>query len=387
MDSYLANNYIYILAVAILIFLLILVLAARHRQAARPPRQDPYVEALKKMLDQDSKTAFTLLQQAVKRGNAPTDAYIRLGELLRENGQPIKALQIHQSLTVKSNLGRAEKMELSKNIAQDYARLGKADRAAEVLESALRSSHLKQANILLLLSGLYQKLGQIDKAYETLRELKHLEQVDDRKIALFLATAGEKNLAGGDFRTARKYLQKAIKHDPACPTALFVLGDLEEKSDRGDEAIGSWKQAALASEELTGPVLERLQRILFAEGKFGELEQIILDIMNRRNGDEAATMALALFYQKQGRDDDALQLLEEFDALDRQSLGAAVLLTFLYARHSDNDILKSFISRAVNRGTAVRNYVCRSCDHRESVMRWHCPECNAFDSFTSTHAD
>ena len=166
-----------------------------------------------------------------------------------------------------------------------------------------------------------------------------------------------------------------------------MLGDLEVKNGRGEEAIKLWKQTALASQDLAGPALDHLQKILFTEGKFGELEQINLDILARRSGDEAATLALALFYQKQGREDDALHLLEEFTAGNRNSMGAIVLLTFLYSKRGDNETLELFLNQAINRDETVRHFVCGSCNHKDAVMRWHCPECNSFDSFSSAHVE
>jgi lipopolysaccharide biosynthesis regulator YciM len=387
MDFDFPRYYVYILIAIVVIFLFVVTLLLRRNKNTRTRPPDPYVEALKKLIGHDLGAAYSLLQQAVKRGNAPTDAYIKLGELLRENGEVVKALQIHQSLTVKTNLTRDEKAELFKNIALDYSQLGKPARAAGILESAIKTSHFKQAEMISLLAGQYHKLGQTDKAFDTLRELKRLDQINDRELALYLASAGENSLAAEDVKTARKYLQKALKLDPDCPTALFVLGDLEAKNGRGEEAIGLWKKTALASEDLAGPALEHLQKILFNEGKFGELEQINLDILARRAGDEAASLALAQFYQKQGREDDALQLLEEFTAGNQDSMGATVLLTSLYSKRGDHETLESFLNQAINRDITDRGFVCSSCNHKNMVMRWHCPECNSFDSFNSDHAD
>jgi lipopolysaccharide biosynthesis regulator YciM len=125
---------------------------------------------------------------------------------------------------------------------------------------------------------------------------------------------------------------------------------------------------------------------LFNEGRFSELEQINLDILARRPGDETASLALAQFYQKQGRQDDALQLLEDFCDGPRSSLGISVLLTSIYAQRGDSDRVESFLNKMISRGGAVLEYKCAQCNHREPLMRWHCPECNTFDSYNSAHA-
>ena len=103
--------------------------------------------------------------------------------------------------------------------------------------------------------------------------------------------------------------------------------------------------------------------------------------------DEAATLSLALFYKKQGREQDALHLLEEFTADAPASLGAAVLLASLYSNFGEAETLESFLNATINLGSSARDYVCDVCDYRDRLMRWHCPECNSFDSFISAHAE
>ena len=85
--------------------------------------QDPYIQALKLLVDGDKDAAFDRLQESVRSGSGPTDAYIKLGKLLRDRGELAKALQIHQSLTVKTDLSKNEKVELYMNLAADYARM------------------------------------------------------------------------------------------------------------------------------------------------------------------------------------------------------------------------------------------------------------------------
>ena len=104
-------HYYVFIAGAILLAIGLVRLIAR-RGDDKTPAQNPYVEALKMIIDNDHEGAFRELNRAVKSGFAPTDAYIKLGNLLRARGEASKALQIHQSLTVKTNLTKPEKTEL-----------------------------------------------------------------------------------------------------------------------------------------------------------------------------------------------------------------------------------------------------------------------------------
>jgi len=305
---------------------------------------------------------------------------------LRERGEAGKALQIHQSLTVRENISKSDRVELYLNIAQDYAVLARPDHAAASLEAAIKQYRIREPQVYAALAKYFHSLGQGQKAFDRLKDLKQSGDIGDRELALYLATAAESAVEKGDVREARKLLQRALKLDPACPAALLALGDIEEKEGRYDEAIRLWKQAAVVSRELSSIALHRLEKTLFQRGKFGEIEQIYRDVLSERNEDESAVLSLASFYRKQGREEDALVLLEEYHASHPQSLGGSLLLSSLYSSLRDSETLETFLDESINRLTFQQRYVCHSCGAVADVMRWHCPKCNSFDSYSTDNA-
>jgi lipopolysaccharide biosynthesis regulator YciM len=380
------NYYYYVLA-AVVVIVLAAVIALAVRRAGRGALPlDPFIEALKRLIDGDRNGAFDFLERAVKTGNAPTYAYIKLGELLRERGEAGKALQIHQSLTVRENLTRSDRMELYLNIAEDYSQLARPEQAVAILESAMKRYNMKEPQVFAALAAHHNALGQRSRAFDRLKDLKRSGWIGDRELALYLVTAAEGSAERGDTREARKLLQKALKLDPSCPSALLRLGDIEEQDGKFDEAIRLWKQSAVVSQELSSTALHHLEKTLFQRGKFGEIEQIYRDILAERSEDESAVLSLASFYRKQGREEEALTLLEEFSASHPESLGGSLLLSSLYANLRDDETLEMFLDESVNRLTFRQRYVCRSCGHTVDLMKWHCPKCNSFDTFSSDHA-
>ena len=156
---------------------------------------------------------------AIKSGKAPVDAYIKLGELLREDGSPTKALQIHKSLTVKTDLGKKEKMELFINIARDYSKLGNSEQAVKVLNTATKISGVKDQRLLPMLAREYHVLGKTDESYKCLREMKREGAVGDRELSLYLCTAGEQKEDDDKLKDALKLYKNALKQDPKNPVA------------------------------------------------------------------------------------------------------------------------------------------------------------------------
>ncbi|MCK4372694.1 MAG: hypothetical protein KAW61_06075, partial [candidate division Zixibacteria bacterium] len=94
------------------------------RPTSRTSSDQLYVEALQNLLDGRAETAFTKLRQVVAEDSANIDAYLRLGQILREHKRPDRALQVHKDLTLRGGLNRDQKQAILKQLTRDYAALG-----------------------------------------------------------------------------------------------------------------------------------------------------------------------------------------------------------------------------------------------------------------------
>lgn len=359
------------------------VVLGKKRRSEIP--QNPYVEALALLVDGEQKKAFAKLQESVRSGTAPTDAYIRLGKMLREAGDAGKALQIHKSLTVKADLTRAEKIELFVNVAKDYSALGKPDQAVKVLETAVKKMSLKEPRVFFILAREYHLLGSTENAYGQLKELARAGVIGNRELSLYLGTVGEQEFDEGHYKEARKLLHRSLRRDEKNAGALYTLGNLEEKQGESDEAVEHWRKAALVSPEFSSNALRNLERVVFQQGRFSDVERVYGEVLEARPWDEYATLALADFYRKKGRGREAIDFLEEFRSMHPESIGATLLLTSLYATLDDPEALDKFLDANESFYARTSNHTCGSCGFQSGTMRWHCPRCNKFDSFSKNH--
>lgn len=357
----------------------------RDAQSRRVERAtDPYIEGLKLLVDGKKPEAFARLQAAIVAGGAPPDAYVRIGRMLRENGDAAKALQVHKSLTVKADLTREEKVAVYANVAEDYVALGHPERALETVEVAMRRTGLRDASLHSIAARACNALGRTEEAYEHLKELKKGGGTSDREIALFLVTVAEKDAEKGRARDARKTLQRALRHDAECAPALVAMGRLEEQADDVVDAIRLWRQAARLSPDLAPVALRSLERALYHRGTFNEIESVYRDVLESRPNDEHAALGLASFYRKQGRMDDAMQLLEDYRGTNPTTVAGTVLLSSIYAARGDTDELETFLDRSDRLRAREDSYRCGACGFDAHEMRWHCPRCNQFDTFVRT---
>jgi lipopolysaccharide biosynthesis regulator YciM len=228
-------------------------------------------------------------------------------------------------------------------------------------------------------------LGRTEAAFDYLKELTKTGTLGERELSLYLSSVGEHAFQEGDEKDARKLLQRALKHDSKNSLALYVLGSLNDKTGHGDAAVEHWKKAAFASPELSGSALQNLERVMFQSGRFSDVERVYREVLEARPGDEYATLALASFYKKQGRGGEAIEILEDFRSLRPDSVGATLLLTSLYATLKDAEALEKFLDENESYYARTGGYTCNGCGFQAATMRWHCPRCNRFDTFSETH--
>jgi lipopolysaccharide biosynthesis regulator YciM len=347
--------------------------------------RDQYVVALRQMIEGRRDEAFRSLQRAVKGGKVPADAYIRLGNLLRERGDVSRATQIHQSLTVKDDLSRDERVELYLSLAEDFAALGRSEKSAKTLEMAVRSLGIKDPRIFVKIAHHHHVLGESDTAYEALKEARKLEGISDRELALYLTTVAERLIEQQDSKEAKRVLQRSLKHDPDCAPSLLLLGDLALKTDDVDEAIEKWRRAAILSPQLAETALKKLEKVMFQKGRFNDIEEIYNEVRSVRGGDEAAVLGIAGFYTKKGRGEEAIQLLEEHLSVFPESARARLLLASLYARYRESGAVEHFLDESIAQSRQTRPFICRACQFQSKQVRWHCPRCSSFDSFAIDH--
>jgi lipopolysaccharide biosynthesis regulator YciM len=354
-------------------------LRGRHQRPAERI-SDAYADALRMLADGKEQDAFVKLQQAVIAGSAPPDAYVRIGRMLRERGDASRALHVHRSLTVKSDLTHRERVDIYANVAEDLLALAQPERALRTIEGAMRDLGDRDPVLLAVGMRASHALGRSEETYEFLKELRKGAGVGEREMALYLASIAEADAAKGRTRDARRTLSRALRHDPECGPALLALGGLEEAAGDTDTAIRHWRGAARVSPELSPTAMSNLERVLYQRGTFNEIEAVYRDVFDARPADEHAAVALASFYRKQGKTEAAIALLEEHLNANPDSTAGTVMLTALYALRGDDYELERIVDRGDRLLRRPAHFRC-TCGRESDLMRWHCPECNRFDSY------
>ncbi len=308
-----------------------------------------YMEALRNLLDGDQVAAFSKLRQVVAEDSTNIDAYLRLGQILRENKKPERALQVHKDLTLRGNLSVREKSAILKQLALDYIALKDTDMA----EAALRELiELNPQNLWAhgQLLELQKKAEKWEDAYETATKILKLESNRSKKpLAVFKYRQGEQLFKRKEYHKARTLFKEAISLDPTFVPAYLAIGDSYCEEKREEDAVNFWIKLTEAVPDQGHRAIDRLKKTLFELGRFGELAQICENILKSSPKNIEARFTLAEFYEKKGdlatAEEILTQIVEDFP----DDLKSIMELIRLYLEKGDtrkiNELFRSLEQR------------------------------------------
>ena len=269
----------------------------------RPPQKNDstlYVEALRDLLDGRQEAAFSKLRQVVAEDTTNIDAYLRIGQILRENNKPERALQIHKDLTLRGRLSSTEKSAILRQLALDYGALKNVD-LAEAALTELRSLDTNEQGALRTLLKIQQDACKWEEAFETASAILKAEGTKSRKpLAWFKYQMGQELHKKKEYHKARVQYKEAIGYDPAFVTPYISIGDAYAEERRFEDAVTFWTKLIETVPQEGHQVIDRLKNSLFDLGRFGELVEICEKIIQSDPRNVEARMTLADIYAKKG---------------------------------------------------------------------------------------
>ncbi len=283
----------------------------RYYQKSQANQSFLYVEALRDLLDGQQEAAFTKLRQVVATDSSNLDAYLRLGQILREHNRPDRALQVHKDLTLRGRLTKAEKADILHQLALDYLALKEPNTAREALEELVSidaTDHWAHTQLLRLL----EEIEDWDAAYDLAVVVLKLESNKSKKpLAKYKYLASQQLLKQREYHKARILLKEAIGLDPTFVDAYLSIGDSYQVEKRFEDAVTFWSKLITSVPEKGHLVIDRLKKTLFELGRFGDIMEICTKILKHDPHNLLARQTVAEFYQKKGELDSAREILEQ----------------------------------------------------------------------------
>jgi len=365
-----------------LIYSLVLLSFERRKSNEPMAGEERYYSGLRALLRGDQEIAFERFKQAVMIDSQNVDAYLRIGDLLRERGQHQKAYSIHHDLSERGGLAPEENLAIRRALAEDQLALGNSEEAMRLLlalaeETDTRSWALRR------LHRMHLQREDFEDAYKVRQELgRQGEPLESRIAALYLTMAGIQTSNQGDHRKGRVLLRDAIKMYKACHAAHYFLGVLYERDDRSEDAVRAWKTFLEHAPELAGILFPRLEKVLFDMGQYSEMPGVYQQVLTADPVNTDALLGLANFSEKKGDDQGAIEHLTRVLEIDPGHLLARQKLVHIYRQAGKSDEAwreaEGFFTWLP---TPIRTFTCKQCNAGSDEPQWYCSRCRSFDSF------
>ncbi len=208
-----------------------------------------------------------LLRSVIDRRPDTADAYISLAYAYWESGQWPDAIS-----TLEAGLaGEAPERDIRIRLGIYLAESRKdVKRAIELLET-LPKSDAEGLNALGLAYGTAGRFQEAIVAFEGVLKLDPTSALANQNIAtMLLEEAGAKPaIAAPKIREAEQFARKAIDLDPLLAKAFTTLGVIQAQTNRGSEAIDSWKKA-VSLDPGEFDAMYNLVLLLVQAGRIGE---------------------------------------------------------------------------------------------------------------------
>ena len=343
---------------------------------------DSYFQGLNFLLNEQQDKAIEAFIEVVKVDPQTVELHFALGSLFRRRGEVDRALRMHHNLVDRADLDDDKRQQAIFELAQDYLKAGILDRAESLFRELGKTKYAQPALEFLL--DLFQKEHDWLKAIKIAERLTEETGASYRKQAsFFYCELAVEEVATGDVVAAREHLQQALQTYPQAVRATMLLGDLLLSENKFSEAIEVWKTIEQQDEQYLPQVAERM---LLAYQKLNcEADGVSLlrEYLNKYHSHDLLNVVFAGVLKNEGAS-AAYQLVR--DELERNpsllgldKLLEARLLEVDLDKRADLELVKNLVHQ---RTRNLAMYHCKSCGFNARQFYWHCPACQAWDSYS-----
>ena len=270
-----------------------------------------YTQALEALLEGDVENAILKLKDLVQYDTNNIRAYIRLGDIFRENQKPEQALKIHQSLILRKRLSKALQSEIYMSLAKDYHELKKFEKVEFYLLEVLKIDK-KNLNALNFILDIYILQEKWDEGIKVLKKIEKINGLSTSKeqseLIIYKAKASkDKKL----FNDAIKFYKKSISIDSSNFLSHLHIGNIHEKNKNFNDALDEWIIFAKKSSKDGKEIYNKIEKVLFELGRFGEIEEFYNNLLKIDSENFYALLGLANILISKGEFDKCLSLIDD----------------------------------------------------------------------------
>ena len=350
------------------------------RQLRIDNRQAPraYFKGLNFLLNEQQDKAIDAFIEAVQNDPDTSELHFALGNLFRRRGEYERAVRVHEHLLSRGDLSTADRQRAQNALAKDFVKAGLLDRAEDALRKLEGTTFEGQARLARL--AIYERSREWPQARQVATQLEQSGEVSFsvRKAHYLCEQARELN-AQGDAASATQLLQNAIAEAPDAPRPRLLLGQLQLNQGQAAQAYASLSQ-------------------LFESGSVAA-PLAAASLVRAAQAANLAPTALTLLQQHYTQS-PCIDVLDAMVALEKSVLNSEELVRQRYIEHLNKqpsllaasrwlagadlgtDVTRVPVQKALEQASRpLARYRCAACGFEAKEHFWHCPGCQAWDSY------
>jgi lipopolysaccharide biosynthesis regulator YciM len=348
------------------------------RQLRIENRQAPkaYFRGLNFLLNEQQDQAIDAFIEAVRNDPDTSELHFALGNLFRRRGEYERAVRVHEHLLSRGDLSGVERHRAQHALALDFLKAGLLDRAEEALRKLDGTAHEPEA--LLALLSIYERTRDWPQATQIARKL---DASGEGSFAIRQAHYLCEQAAQAPNETAERLVREAMQLAPTATRPALELAALQRRSGDHRASLDTLIQQAgavpAAMGLIAGPLAESAQASAQAARAARVLEESqanqpsldVLDALVTLEPDPAAKRALYMRH------------------LEREpSLVAAT--RWMAGERLENEASHPLLQRALDHAAKpLTRYRCAACGFEANRHFWHCPGCQAWDSYPARRVE
>ena len=350
------------------------------RQLRLENRQAPkaYFRGLNFLLNEQQDQAIDAFIEAVQNDPDTSELHFALGNLFRRRGEYQRAVRVHQHLLSRGDISADDRHRAQHGLALDYLKAGLLDRA-EVALLQLEGTRFEAEARLALLAN-YERSRDWVLAAKVAQKLELADQGSFAgRRAHYLCEQAAALASTEDRLQAQQVLAQAIALAPGMARARLDLAHLQFSGGEPALAMATLLDAMVAAPSAVALMAQPLRLYSQACGT-----------------PDAALVPLKAAYATL----PSLDVLDAIVAIERNRAGSEETARDWYVRHLEkqpslvaaaqwiagekleHEQFHPQVQRALDHAVKpLKRYRCAACGFEAQQHFWHCPGCQAWDSY------
>ncbi|VTU15574.1 tetratricopeptide repeat protein [Variovorax sp. SRS16] len=356
------------------------------RQLRIENRQAPkaYFRGLNFLLNEQQDQAIDAFIEAVQNDPDTQELHFALGNLFRRRGEYQRAVRVHEHLLGRGDLSRADRDRAQHALAQDFLRAGLLDRAEAALQKLEGTRYENEARLSLL--AIYERSREWAQAAAVAQKLDESEQASySTRRAHHLCEQAAEQVAAGELDGAAQLLQQAVALAPQAPRPAIDTAALQLRNGESAEAFQTLASLSESAPLALPLYAAMLQQAAVAAQRAGEA----LVLLQRRYVESPSIDVLEAIIALGGApalpDEEQTEPREARDGyIAHLTLQPSLVAAsrWLAGERFHHEQFHPQVQRALDQATRpLMRYRCAACGFEAHQYFWHCPGCQAWDSY------